>query len=163
MTLPAVFPDWMPGWVQLVIAIVVILLGLAFLLMPFSVFGLKARLDAIELHLEEIQAELRALAMRLPERDSAALRSERDSAALRPERESAAQRPERDDIRRPVERDALSRAMDPDVPAIERLALREQMRRERPPAPPPTPERTEPTLRSNEPTLRSRRDEPRFR
>ncbi len=71
MTLPAVFPDWLPGWAQLVAAIVVILLGLAFLLMPFSVFGVKARLEAVEERLDEIQAELRRLSMRLPEPERA--------------------------------------------------------------------------------------------
>ena len=77
MNLPALFPDWVPGWAQLVVAIVVILLGLAFLLMPFSVFGLKSRLEAVETRLDEIQAEIRSLTMRLPERVS-----ERDVSTL---------------------------------------------------------------------------------
>ena len=68
MTLPAIFPDWVPGWIQLALVIVAILLGLAFLLMPFSVFGVKARLEAVEIRLDEIQAEIRSLSMRLPER-----------------------------------------------------------------------------------------------
>ncbi|HTR18287.1 MAG TPA: hypothetical protein VMI52_14825 [Acetobacteraceae bacterium] len=67
MTLPFTFPDWVPWWFQLVVVIVVSLCGLAFLLMPFSVFGVKARLDAIEARLDEVQGEIRSLALRLPE------------------------------------------------------------------------------------------------
>jgi hypothetical protein len=37
-------------------------------LMPFSVFGVKGRLEAIEARLDEIQGEIRSLALRLPER-----------------------------------------------------------------------------------------------
>ena len=44
MILPAIFPEWVPGWIQLALTMVAILLGLAFVLMPFSVFGVKARL-----------------------------------------------------------------------------------------------------------------------
>jgi hypothetical protein len=67
MTLPITFPDWVPPWAQLLILIVAILLCLAFLLMPFSVFGVKSRLEAVEARLDEIQGEIRALALRLPE------------------------------------------------------------------------------------------------
>jgi len=61
------FPDWVPPWAQLLLLIVGILLGLAFLLMPFSVFGVKSRLEAVEARLDEIQGEIRSLALRLPE------------------------------------------------------------------------------------------------
>ena len=44
------------------------LLCLAFLIMPFSVFGLKGRLEAVEARLDEIQGEIRSLVLRLPER-----------------------------------------------------------------------------------------------
>jgi hypothetical protein len=67
MTIPFEFPDWMPGWLQLLAVVVGILLGLAFLLMPFSVFGVKSRLEAVEARLDEIQAEIRSLSLRLPE------------------------------------------------------------------------------------------------
>jgi hypothetical protein len=67
MTIPFAFPDWVPSWVQLLLVIVAVLAALAFLLMPFSVFGVKSRLEQVELRLEEIQAELRLLAHRLPE------------------------------------------------------------------------------------------------
>jgi len=67
MTLPFTFPDWVPWWAQLFIVVCGLLVGLAFALMPFSVFGLKSRLDTIEQRLDEIQGEIRRLALRLPE------------------------------------------------------------------------------------------------
>ena len=44
-----------------------LLYALAFLFMPFSVIGVKGRLDVIEARLDEIQGEIRHLALRLPE------------------------------------------------------------------------------------------------
>jgi hypothetical protein len=67
MPIPFSFPDWMPWWLQLFTVVVAILLGLAFLFMPFSVFGVKSRLEAVEARLDEIQGEIRSLALRLPE------------------------------------------------------------------------------------------------
>jgi hypothetical protein len=67
MTSPISFPDWMPWWAQLLILIIAILIGLAFALMPFSVFGVKSRLEVLEARLDEIQGEIRMLALRLPE------------------------------------------------------------------------------------------------
>lgn len=67
MTLPFSFPDWVPWWLGLLVVAAAILLGLAFVLMPFSVFGVKSRLDAIELRLDEVQGEIRSLVLRLPE------------------------------------------------------------------------------------------------
>ena len=67
MTSPFSFPDWMPWWAQLLLLIAVIMLGLAFALMPFSVFGVKSRLDTLEARLDEIQGEIRSLSLRLPE------------------------------------------------------------------------------------------------
>ena len=45
--------------------------------MPFSVFGVKARLEAIDERLDELQSDLRALTHRLPDPDM------RDPAAWR--------------------------------------------------------------------------------
>jgi hypothetical protein len=59
----------MPEWTGLLILVVGLLCAAAFLLMPFSVFGVKARLEAIEVQLDEIQAEIRSLALRLGEPD----------------------------------------------------------------------------------------------
>jgi len=62
LTLPG-----LPEWTGLVALVVLLLLGACLLAMPFSVFGLKGRLDAIEAQLDELRAELRGLALRLPE------------------------------------------------------------------------------------------------
>jgi hypothetical protein len=67
MTLPFEFPDWMPWWLQLAVVVAGLLIGLAFVMMPFSVFGVKSRLDTIESRLDEIQGEIRTLSLRLPE------------------------------------------------------------------------------------------------
>jgi hypothetical protein len=67
MSTPFSFPDWVPWWAQLLLLIVAIMLGLAFALMPFSVFGVKSRLDTLEARLDEIQGEIRSLSLRLPE------------------------------------------------------------------------------------------------
>lgn len=57
------FPEWMPLWGQLLVLAVGIVFGLAFMMMPFAVFGVKSRLSELSLQLEELQAELRARAM----------------------------------------------------------------------------------------------------
>jgi len=66
MTLPFALPDWAPWWVPLVLLLPALLYALAFLFMPFSVIGVKSRLEVIEARLDEIQAEIRHLALRLP-------------------------------------------------------------------------------------------------
>ena len=58
-TLSDQLPDWMPWWAAFAIAVPVILYALVFLLMPFSVIGLKGRLDRMEERLDSIQTELR--------------------------------------------------------------------------------------------------------
>lgn len=68
MELPFAFPDWVPWWVQTLLVVAGGLFALAFLLMPFAVFGVKSRLDSLELHLEELGVELRSLSLRLPDR-----------------------------------------------------------------------------------------------
>ena len=70
MTSPLPLPDWVPWWVHLAILLALLFVGLMLLMMPFSVFGTKSRLEAIEVRLDEIQAEIRSLAFRLPEQDS---------------------------------------------------------------------------------------------
>jgi len=59
-------PDWAPGWLGPVLVILGALFALAFLLMPFTVFSLKSRLEQIELKLEDIHADLQALAAAEP-------------------------------------------------------------------------------------------------
>ena len=67
MTLPFTLPSWLPWWLTIVILVPALLWALAFLAMPFNVFGVKGRLDVIEARLDEIQGEIRSLALRLPE------------------------------------------------------------------------------------------------
>jgi hypothetical protein len=64
MNLPFTLPDWLPAWAFLLLAIPALLYLLAFLLMPFSVFGVKARLEAVESQLDAVQEELRNLNLR---------------------------------------------------------------------------------------------------
>ena len=59
MTSPLPFPDWVPLWVHLVALVAFAGLALLFIAMPFSVFGVKTRLELIEARLDDIQAELR--------------------------------------------------------------------------------------------------------
>ena len=59
-------PDWVPWWVPMVLLVPALLYALAFLFMPFSVLGVKTRLEVIEVRLDEIQQEIRHLALRLP-------------------------------------------------------------------------------------------------
>lgn len=75
MPLNLPLPDWVPWWAQLAILVVAILFGLAFLMVPFAVFGLKGRLDVLEAQLDDIHAELRMLAMRLPDPERPTVRA----------------------------------------------------------------------------------------
>lgn len=59
-------PDWVPWWVPMVLLVPTLLYALAFLFMPFSVLGVKTRLEVIEARLDEIQQEIRHVALRLP-------------------------------------------------------------------------------------------------
>ena len=67
MTLPFTLPDWLPWWVPIVLLVPALLYALAFLFMPFSVIGVKGRLDVLEARLDEIQHDIRHIALRLPE------------------------------------------------------------------------------------------------
>lgn len=69
MTSPLPLPDWIPWWVHLAILLALLFVVVMVVLMPFSVFGTKSRLEAIEIRLDEIQAEIRSLALRLPDQE----------------------------------------------------------------------------------------------
>ena len=64
--MPIALPDWVPWWVPLTLLVPALLYALAFLFMPFSVIGVKSRLEVIEARLDELQNEVRHLALRLP-------------------------------------------------------------------------------------------------
>lgn len=65
--MPFAMPAWLPWWVPIAILVPVLLYAAVFLLMPFSVFGVKGRLDLIDARLDEIQGEIRMLSLRLPD------------------------------------------------------------------------------------------------
>lgn len=58
--LPAI--PGLPDWLSFVLLLAGLGFALAFLLMPFAVFGLKSRLEAIEQRLADTDESLRALA-----------------------------------------------------------------------------------------------------
>ena len=64
MNLPFSLPDWMPGWVFLLLALPVLLYLLAFLMMPFSVFGVKARIKSLETQIDALHEDVRTMTMR---------------------------------------------------------------------------------------------------
>jgi hypothetical protein len=63
-TLPFTLPDWLPTWAFLLLLLPVLLYLLVFLVMPFSVFGVKSRIESLERQLDEIHDELRHISNR---------------------------------------------------------------------------------------------------
>jgi hypothetical protein len=84
--LPFSLPTWLPWWVPLILLVPAVLYALVFLAAPFNVFGVKSRLDAIEARLDEIQGEIRSLALRLPEPMHPSAYDDTDYAPLAPRR-----------------------------------------------------------------------------
>ena len=110
-------PDWVPWWVPLVLLLPALLYGLAFLFMPFSVIGLKTRLEGVESRLDEIQTELRQLSSRGTRGGSAAA--------------------EYDDVYVPVAQ-SIRRTPEVERPPIPRALYDEDVPEDRPPPPPHT-------------------------
>ncbi len=54
----------LPDWAVLILLLIGGVYALAMLAMPFAVFGVKSRLSAMEEQLEDIQEELRVMALR---------------------------------------------------------------------------------------------------
>jgi hypothetical protein len=140
MNLPFTLPDWMPGWAFLLLALPALLWFLAFLLVPFSVFGVKARLEALEAQIDSMHEDLRVMAMRASGALPPAPRNldsydevpnfgmlKKSRAGFPPQMEEPAPEPRRAPIPQPIA---------PVMPVRERLA----------PTPPPRPRRTEPRL-----------------
>jgi len=61
-------PDWLPWWAVVALLVPVALYFALFLLMPFSTFGLRARLRDLELRIDALHEELRGMTLRLPAR-----------------------------------------------------------------------------------------------
>ena len=61
-------PEWLPWWAMLALLVPAALWLALFVLMPFSTFGLRARLRELEMHLDALHEEVRAVTLRLPER-----------------------------------------------------------------------------------------------
>lgn len=55
----------LPDWANLVVLVVGLMIALAWVLMPFSVFGVKGRIEALEARLEVIHEEIRQLNIRI--------------------------------------------------------------------------------------------------
>jgi hypothetical protein len=140
-------PEWLPWWVPLALLVPALLWALSFLFMPFSVFGVKSRLEAIEARLDEIQNEIRHVALRLP----AAGGTGPDYDDVYPPR---MQEPRADRIMSrppiPPARHELYNAQDPEPPGGPSLEDR----------PPPSPNAR--PVRRNEPPPRPVRSEPRL-
>jgi hypothetical protein len=92
-------PDWLPWWVPIALLVPALLYGLLFLYMPFGVMGLKGRLEAIEARLDEIQGEIRSLALRMPE---PLPRAHFDEAYAPPPPEAPVRRSEVPSVRPPI-------------------------------------------------------------
>ncbi|GAN78786.1 hypothetical protein [Acidocella aminolytica] len=140
MSLPLTLPDWMPGWLFLALAVPALLWFLAFLVVPFSVFGVKARLEAIEGELEDLHEELRVMQLRAAGALPVAARS-MDPYDDVPhfgqlKRSRAAQAP----VEEPPARPPIPTSQPRGVTGRESSAQRER------PAVPPRPRRTEPRL-----------------
>jgi hypothetical protein len=133
-------PDWVPWWVPMVLLVPALLYALAFLFMPFSVLGVKTRLEVIEARLDEIQQEIRHLALRLP-----AGQHEVDFEDVYAP------------VRQPQRRDAPISDRPPIPPAVRDL-YRDDEPQERP-APPPN---MRPMRRQDPQIVRPERSEPRL-
>ncbi len=177
-------PDWLPWWVPLALLVPALLWALSFLFMPFSVFGVKSRLEVIEARLDEIQNEIRHVALRLPAGGGPGpdyddvypprMHEPRtDRVMSRPPIPPArhelynAQSQERPPIERPpLERPSLERPL-LERPPLERPAERYNDTHGEPPREPALEDRPPPSpnarpVRRNEPVARPVRAEPRL-
>ncbi|MEO3472433.1 hypothetical protein AAFN86_11235 [Roseomonas sp. CAU 1739] len=82
----------LPPWVGLVLLAAIAVTILAFLAMPFAVFGVKSRLEAIEAELADLRVEIRTLVRQGP--GSAAARAPVEVDYVSPPSRAAPRPPE---------------------------------------------------------------------
>ena len=144
MTLPFALPDWFPGWLFLALLIPALFWFLAFLMVPFNVFGVKARLEALEAALDELNEEFRVSQMRASGVIAPTARSTElydDVPQFNQLKRSRVEEPVAD-IPPPPARPPI-----PTPTSHSGFTARESLApRERPAAAPPRPRRTEPRL-----------------
>ncbi|WP_239029573.1 hypothetical protein [Novacetimonas pomaceti] len=123
MTIP--WPEWLPGWAQVLVLMAGLLFAILWMLVPFAVIGVKGRLDALAMQIDDLQAELRVMAV---SGASSATRDGAEAAASEPLSEVLRQ----EDGDRGAERQAatppVTRCLDPedpecDIPAYERRPM----------------------------------------
>jgi hypothetical protein len=142
MDFSSLLPAWMPAWAALAIFLPVLLWCLAFLLVPFSVIGLKSRLDDLEAQIDSLHEDLRIMGMRM-------------TGALPPATRSYEDVPDFNQLKR-----ARPGFGAPEEPVLQRPGTSSRAY-----APPPTPPAdSAPPLvaRRDEPPPRPRRAEPKF-
>ena len=75
-TLP--LPAWLPWWIPAALAVPLGLYLLLALLVPFGTFGVKSRLEDLEVQLDELRGDVRELMHRVAPADQAEARSAAD-------------------------------------------------------------------------------------
>ncbi|MBR2124088.1 MAG: hypothetical protein IJ934_02770 [Acetobacter sp.] len=65
------FPEWLPLWGQLLVLAVGFIVVLAFMMMPFAVFGVKGRITELSIQIEELQTMVSIYAARVREAQDA--------------------------------------------------------------------------------------------
>ncbi|GCE79468.1 hypothetical protein [Komagataeibacter oboediens] len=155
--LSSLFPEWMPAWAQAVLLVGGILFTLVWLLVPFAVFGVKGRLDNLAIQLDDLQAELRVLAMgQHASATPASVAGDMLPDIVPPSAPSSAPVWEPGPTR-PAATDYDGMGDETDIPAYERRAARAQpaqpIRPATPVRPPPRPEPIRPAepIRAPEP------------
>ena len=72
----------LPDWLGFLLLLAALGFGLAFVMMPFAVFGIKSRLEAIEQRLAETEESMRALARQVSAQPGLARAADVDALPL---------------------------------------------------------------------------------
>lgn len=123
MTIP--WPEWLPGWAQVLVLMAGLLFAILWMLVPFAVIGVKGRLDALAMQIDDLQAELRVMAV---SGASSATRDEAETAASEPLSEVLRQQDGDHGAERQAATPPPARRLDPDdpecdIPAYERRPM----------------------------------------